>query len=79
MSENVLPMISSSFMVSCLMFKSFSHVEFIFVYEVKVLVAQSCMTFCGPLDCSLQSFSVPGILQAGLLEWVAISFSSGSS
>ena len=44
MSENVLPMISSSFMVSCLVFKSLSHVEFIFVYDVKVLVAQSCMT-----------------------------------
>ena len=35
-SENVLPMFSSrSFMVSCLVFKSLSHVEFIFVYSVK--------------------------------------------
>ena len=37
MSENVLPMISSrSFMVSCLMFKSLNHVEFIFVYGERV-------------------------------------------
>ena len=37
MSENVLPVLSSrSFMVSCLMFKSLSHFEFIFVYGVRV-------------------------------------------
>ena len=36
MSENVLLMLSSSFMVSCLMFKSLSHFEFIFVHGVRV-------------------------------------------
>ena len=37
MSENVLPMLSSrSFMVSCLMFKSLSHFELIFVHGVRV-------------------------------------------
>ena len=36
MSENVLPMLPSSFMVSCLMFKSLSHFEFIFVHSVRV-------------------------------------------
>ena len=36
MSENVLPMFSSSFMVSCLIFKSLSHFEFIFVWGVRV-------------------------------------------
>uniref|UniRef100_A0A8D1L6U8 Uncharacterized protein n=1 Tax=Sus scrofa TaxID=9823 RepID=A0A8D1L6U8_PIG len=36
MSENVLPMFSSSLMVSCLIFKSFSHFEFIFVHSVRV-------------------------------------------
>ena len=35
-SENVLPMLSSSFMVVCLMFKSLSHFEFIFVHDVRV-------------------------------------------
>ena len=42
-------------------------------------VAQSCPTLCDPVDCSLPSSSVCGILQARVLEWVAISFSRGSS
>ena len=35
--------------------------------------------FCDPMDCSLPGSSVHGILQAKILEWVAISFSRGSS
>ena len=42
-------------------------------------IAQSCPTICDPVDCSLQGSSVHGIFQARVLEWVAISFSSGSS
>ena len=42
-------------------------------------VAQSCPTLCDPMDCSLQGSSVHGIFQARVLEWVAISFSRGSS
>ena len=42
-------------------------------------VAQSCPTLCDPMDCSLPGFSLHGILQARVLEWVAISFSRGSS
>ena len=42
-------------------------------------VAQSCPTLCDPVDCSLPGSSVHGILQARILEWVAISFSRGSS
>ena len=42
-------------------------------------VAQSCPTLCDPMDCSLPGSSVPGILQARVLEWVAISFSRRSS
>ena len=38
-------------------------------------VAQSSPTLCDPVDCSLPGFSVQGILQARILEWVAISFS----
>ena len=38
-------------------------------------VAQSCPTLCNPMDCRLPGSSVPGILQARRLEWVAISFS----
>ena len=40
-------------------------------------VAQSCPTLCDPVDCSLPGFSVHGILQARILEWVIISFSRG--
>ena len=42
-------------------------------------VAQSCPTLCHPMDCSLPGSSLHGILQARVLEWVAISFSRGSS
>ena len=42
-------------------------------------VAKSCPTHCDPLGCSLPGSSVHGISQAGILEWVAISFSRGSS
>ena len=42
-------------------------------------VAQSCPTLWDPMDCSLPGFSVHGIFQARILEWVAISFSRGSS
>ena len=47
-------------------------------------VAQSCPTFCDPMDCNLLGFSIHGILihgilQARILEWIAISFSRGSS
>ena len=44
--------------------------------KVKVSLAQSCPTLCDSMDCSLPRFSVPGILQARILEWVAISFSN---
>ena len=37
----------------------------------KVKVSQSCLTLCGPLDCSPPGSSVHGILQARILEWVA--------
>ena len=43
-------------------------------------VAQSCLTLRHPMDCrSLPRSSVHGIFQARVLEWVAISFSRGSS
>ena len=44
-----------------------------------VLAAQSCLTFCNPMDYSPPGSSVHGILQARILEWVAIPFSRGSS
>ena len=46
---------------------------------MQVLGAQLCPTLCDPMDCSLPGSSVCGILQARILEWVAISSSRGSS
>ena len=42
-------------------------------------VTQLCLTLGDTMDCSLPGSSVHGILQAKILEWVAISFSRGSS
>ena len=44
-----------------------------------VLVTKSCLTLWDPMDCSLPGASVHGISQARILEWIAISFSRGSS
>ena len=43
------------------------------------LSAQSCPTLCNPMDCSPPGFSVHGIFQARMLEWVAVTFSKRSS
>ena len=75
---------SRSFMVSCLIFRSLIHFEFIIVYGVikssAVAAAakslQSCPTLCNHIDGSPPGSPVPGILQARTLEWVAISFSN---
>ena len=42
-------------------------------------VAQSCLTLCNSMNCSLPGSSVHGIFQASVLDWVAIPFSRGSS
>ena len=39
-------------------------------------VAQSCLTLCDPMDCSLPGSSIHGIFQARVLEWGAIAFSA---
>ena len=46
-------------------------------FKVKVLVTQSCPVVCNSMDCSLPGSSVHGILQARILERVAIPFSRG--
>ena len=48
------------------------------ILQVKVKV-KSCPTLCDPMDCNLSGSSVHGIFQAIVLEWIAISFSRGSS
>ena len=47
--------------------------------EVKLLVTQSYLTLCNPMDYNPPGSSIQEILQARLLEWVAIPFSGGSS
>ena len=49
------------------------------VQHEKAKVAQLCLTFSDPMNCSLPGSSVHGILQARLLEWVAVPFSRRSS
>ena len=56
------------------------HKVIVYYYESeKSEVTQSCPTLCDPMGCSLPAFSVHGIFQARILEWVAISFSRRSS
>ena len=51
-----------------------------YVYaKVKVLVAQSCPSFCDTMDCNPPGSSVHAIFQARTLEWVANPFSRDSS
>ena len=47
--------------------------------KVKVLVTQSRLSLCSPMNCSPPGSSVHGILQARIVEYVAIPFSRGSS
>ena len=58
------------------------HVSFLLEFSTDIYAAaaakslQSCPTLCDPIDGSLPGSSIPGILQARTLEWVAISFSN---
>ena len=47
--------------------------------SINVNFLKSCLTLCDPVDCSPPGSSIHEILQAGALEWVAISSSRGSS
>ena len=60
----------------CLLFKAG---ETFCTYEIESVVAQLCPALSNPMDCSLPGSSVRGILQARILEWIAIPFSRGSS
>ena len=46
---------------------------------MRAKLIQLCPTLCKPMDCSLPGSSVHGILQARILEWVAVPSSRGSS
>ena len=58
-------------------FNAFSFLDIMVLWWSEVV--QSCLTLCDPVDYSPPGSSVHGILQARILEWVAISFSRGSS
>ena len=49
------------------------------VHACMLQLLQSCLTFSDPLDYSPPASSVHGVLQARILEWVAMTSSSGSS
>ena len=53
-------------------------IPLIWSQSVKVLVAQSCLTLCNPMDHSLPGSPVHGIHQARILQWVAMLSSRGS-
>ena len=62
-------------------FKIFSDIYnyFVTLCSMCVKLLQSCPTLCNPMDCSQPSSSVHEILQVRIQDWVAISFSRGSS
>ena len=47
--------------------------------HMRAQLLSSCPTLCNPMDCGLPGSTVHGILKVRILEWVAISFSRGSS
>ena len=63
---------------------NYSHSAITFFLELRItqrlllllLSLQSCPTLCDPIDGSPPGSPVPGILQARILEWAAISFSN---
>ena len=54
-------------------FKEIKEISHLQTYAAKSL--QLCQTLCDPIDSSLPGSPIPGILQARILEWTAISFS----
>ena len=68
----MFPALTGGFFTTSTTYNSFS-------FAVLCLVTQSCLTLCDPMNCSLPDSSVHGILQARILEWVAMPSSSRSS
>ena len=66
--------LSANFPYSTLWMKFFLYTSLYVAAAAKSL--QLCLTLCDPIDGSPRGSSVPGILQARILEWVAISFSN---
>ena len=60
-------------------FKNENILEQMIEYVCMCMHAQSCLTFCDPIDCNPPNSSVHVIFQARIVKWVAIPFSRGSS
>ena len=77
-------LLNCTFLEKCLFhlcFQGFREKRVFVSFQILLLLAaanshQSCPTLCDPIDGLLPGSSVPGILQARTLEWVAISFSN---
>ena len=57
----------------------FNFICFFKKVKLKLLLIQTCLTLCSPMDSSVSGSSVHGILQARILEWVIHSLLPGSS
>ena len=73
----VFPLSSLAFIKRCLISSSLSAIRVVVLCTCAVI--QLCPMLCDPTDCSLPDSTVHGILQARILEWVANTFSRGSS
>ena len=76
--KNRSTLLKGSFTIGNTLYIYIFIILYIYIYICFELVTQSCLTLCDPVDCSPPGSSVHGILQARILEWVAISFSRGS-
>ena len=72
--QNLLRKITNYIQIYFISFYSLEKKQVLYRDTAKSL--QSCPTLCDPMDCSLPGSPVHGILQARILEWVAISFSN---
>ena len=77
--EFFLFLIFRSLIMMCLVMDFSGFILFRVHLTFWLYVVKTCPTLCGPMDCNLLVSSVHRIFQARILEWVAISFSRGSS
>ena len=67
---------------NCIFYKTFSQRSPLWLRDLNYItcsVTELCLTLCDPMDYSLPGSSIHGILQARILEWVAMPSSTGSS
>ena len=74
--SSLLTSATQQFSISCTFFSSGQNIRHACMCAKSL---QLCLTLCSPLDCSPPGSSVHGILQARILEWVAMPSSRGSS